>query len=110
MFNPVGFGVLVLPDPLEDNLNQEEDSIIVIPDTVKDSQRIETTIGVVLAYGKCAWRDLVKGEPWCNVGDRILFAKHGGKIFQDPETNEDRILIQDRDVLGIMEEGKNVRT
>ena len=38
------------------------------------------------------------------VGDKIMFAKHGGKIYKHAETDEDFVLIQDRDVLIILEE------
>lgn len=109
MFKPVGFGVLIAPEDIDAGLKQDPDSEIIIPQEVKDKQRVETVIGTVLDFGNQAWKDLVDGDAWCAKGDRVLYAKHGGKIFQDPETDEDIVLVQDRDILGIMKGGKYVR-
>lgn len=101
---PLGFGVLVKPDPLENDLKQSPDSKIVIPDSVKDRQRIEISTGIIVGIGAAAWRDLADGQPWANVGQRVLFAKYGGKLFKDPKTNEDYVLLQDRDILMLIED------
>jgi co-chaperonin GroES (HSP10) len=108
MMYPVGFGVLVKPDPVEEEWKKAKDSKIIIPDKVKDAQRIHIFTGTILAIGEQAWRDLVDGKPWAKVGDRVIYARYAAKIFTHPETKEDVALVQDRDILLVLEEGENV--
>jgi len=79
---------------------------IVIPDTVRDSDRRAAEVGVVLEIGPTAWKvDALGGEPWVNVGDRIFFAKYSGKWVKDPQDEEDEelLIIRDEDVVGVIE-------
>lgn len=78
---------------------------LVIPDEVKkelDSQatRDKASIdqGIVLTIGKTAFRDF-GGEPWCDVGDYVAYARHAGKFVKDPDTDEDILVINDEDVI-----------
>jgi co-chaperonin GroES (HSP10) len=69
--------------------------------------------GVVCDVGPTAWiaydRYTPDGkmnpywEPWCKVGDRIIYGKYGGKIVEDPETKVKYIVINDQDVLTVVE-------
>lgn len=59
--------------------------------------------GVVTAIGPTAWQDF-KSEPWCKVGDEILFAKFAGKFIDDPETGEPVCILNDEDVVAVLKE------
>jgi co-chaperonin GroES (HSP10) len=59
--------------------------------------------GHVLSIGPTAWKDF-DSEPWCKVGDEIIFAKFAGKIVTDPETNEDVFILNDADVVAVVKE------
>lgn len=59
--------------------------------------------GVVLSIGPTAWHDF-NSEPWCKVGDEIIFAKFAGKVVEDPETNEDVFILNDEDVVAVLKE------
>ncbi len=59
--------------------------------------------GVVLAIGPTAWQDF-NSEPWCKVGDEIIFAKFAGKVVEDPDTNEDVFILNDEDVVAVVKE------
>lgn len=61
--------------------------------------------GVVQAIGPTAWKDF-GGDPWCKVGDTILFAKFAGKVVEDPETKEDVFILNDEDVVAVVQEGQ----
>ena len=58
--------------------------------------------GIVLAIGPTAWHDF-KSDPWCKVGDTILFAKFSGKFVEDPETKEDVVILNDEDVVAVVQ-------
>lgn len=98
---PVGFCVLVKPDEPAGSLKS---NTIAIPDTVSDRWRIEADTGTLIAVGNCAWRGIQghDGSPWANVGDHVVYAKYGGKVMTDPETGEKSILLQDKDIIGVM--------
>lgn len=104
MLEPAGFAVLIEPQEIETDLKVSKDSKIVIPDSVKDRQRIETSIGKVLGIGQEAWKDLGTGKPWCQVGDTIMFSKYGGKLYTHEETQKVYVMINDRDVIGVMKD------
>ena len=78
-------------------------------------------IGEVLAIGPQCWKahaaalidlpDALKQdamEPWCSVGDWVLYSRHAGKFVNDPlvplEEQEDSELyvINDDDVIAIL--------
>jgi co-chaperonin GroES (HSP10) len=64
--------------------------------------------GVVVAIGPTAWHQQSLGwEPWCAVGDVILFAKFAPKFVEDPETKELMAILNDEDVVAVIEEKKN---
>lgn len=99
---PKGFTVLVLPIDAEEDIKKDnKESLIVIPKSVKDEQRINVSRGTVIAVGNCAWKDLGDGTPWAKVGDKILYAQFGGK-FVDVGGVE-HVIIQDKDVMGVYE-------
>jgi co-chaperonin GroES (HSP10) len=99
MIKPLGFCILVKPDPVKDQLKV---GMIEIPDEVLNRQRIEVTTGHIIGIGPKAWKDLADGEPWASVGDHVVYAKHGGKIIEDPETGEKNVLLNDKDIIGLL--------
>lgn len=99
MIQPLGYRVLVLPDAAKDQLKTDR---IAIPDAVLDRQRVEVTTGNVVGIGKQAWKDLADGEAWAKIGDHIVYAKHGGKLIKDPETDVEYVLLNDKDVIGLL--------
>lgn len=60
--------------------------------------------GIVLAIGPTCWPD---SDPWCNVGDTILFAKFSPKFIEDPETKESVGILNDEDVVAVIKESVN---
>ena len=96
---PVGFCVLVRPDPVKDGFKTEK---IAIPDSVLDKMRVEVTTGILVAVGNMAWKGIVDGTPWAEVGDHVVYAKYGGKLMEDPETGEKLVLLLDKDIIGVL--------
>jgi co-chaperonin GroES (HSP10) len=96
---PVGFCVLVKPDAAKETLKTEK---IALPDSVTDKWRIEVNTGYLIAIGNMAWKGIVDGTPWAKVGDHVVYAKYGGKIIEDPDTGEKVILLQDKDIIGVL--------
>jgi co-chaperonin GroES (HSP10) len=99
MFKPLGFRVLVLPDTAKDKL---EPNMIEIPEAVLHKQRLDVDTGVVVGIGDQSWKDIGNGEPWAKVGDHILYSKYGGKLIKDPESGIEYVVLNDKDVLGLI--------
>lgn len=56
----------------------------------------ETSTGIVVGIGPSAWLDpILGGEPWCQLGDRVVYAKYSGKFVTDPEDNLEYVVIND---------------
>lgn len=55
--------------------------------------------GRVVSIGPNAWKAFDDGEPWAEVGDKVIFAKHGGKFVSDPDNPEKLyVVINDEDI------------
>ena len=80
---PVGYRVLIKPDPLEE---MSEGGILI---QYQDPRVAEaaTTIGTVIALGKEAFGMHKGNEPWVEKGDRVVYVKYSGKRVDDPITN-----------------------
>lgn len=99
MIIPVGFLVLVKPDAPKDKLKNDK---IFIPDNIMDKERLAVDTGTLIAVGSKAWKDQADGEPWAKIGDHVIYAKYGGKVLVDPETEEKFIVLQDKDIIGLL--------
>jgi len=102
MIKPAGHRVLVMPDKVD-----EKQGSIFIPIEARERMGEAQIYGTVISLGMTAFKAFDDGEPWCKVGDRVAFAKYGGFIIKDPETNEIYRLLNDEDVCAIVTGGEN---
>ena len=99
-----GWRLAIDVEPVED---KTESGIIVHRDEIK---KRATDKGVVLAIGELAWKDPKFGgcEPWCEVGDRILFVRYAGNQQENELTGMKYTLINDEDVMGVLPKKEQV--
>jgi len=90
-------GYLVVVEP-EDQEKKTESGIII-----PQKQRAEQEIGRLVAIGPLAWSDHGKGEPWAEVGDRVLYSKYGGKMIDDPGSGIRYRVINDEDIFAVVD-------
>jgi co-chaperonin GroES (HSP10) len=59
---------------------QEKVGGVFLPETFQDDMKYLTNVGQVLALGACCYNDKEKygKEPWCKVGDYVVWGKHQG--------------------------------
>ena len=93
---PLGYCVLVKPEKIQ----EKTEGGIYIPDRTRDQEQNAVTRGVVVAIGKLAWWNHGEGQPWAEIGDKVIFAKYGGKIIKDRNGEEFRIL-NDEDIIAM---------
>lgn len=102
MIDPKGHRVLL--KPIDFNEKDEvykaakEMGLILSKDQSKREQA-GVDVGTILAIGSLCWSDFGDGEPWAKVGDKVMFAKYGGHLFEDK--GEWYVLINDEDLLGV---------
>ena len=97
-WKPVGYMVLVRPD-----FEKKTESGIVLAHLSDREGIAAVDTGVVVDVGPTAWKAYDNGEPWCKVGDRVCYARFGGKIIQVPDSDDKLVLIADGDVRLVME-------
>ena len=89
----LGNRVVILPDEVE---TMSQGGIITMTDAQIQGYRDQTTTGVVIDYGPAAWLDpIMGGEPWVNKGDRVVYAKHAGKLFKVPGDDKEYVCVND---------------
>jgi len=102
MINVKGYRILVDIDPIE---TVSKGGIFIVQD-----ERLEAAgqqFGTVVSIGHTCWTTAEgsKLEPWCEVGDRILFARHAGRFVFDPENRDKEFMIMnDTDVIAVISE------
>lgn len=101
MIEPVGYRVMVKPDDVE--LTTPGGIVLALDENIEKHAQVH---GTVVAYGSQAWlatqldeNGTSVGEPWVNVGDRVLYSKYGGKTVIDPANGEEFVMLNDVDIL-----------
>jgi len=95
----VPLGVAVLVEPYEPEM---KNSLLVMPDMVKERTLMVETRAVVLEIGPAAWRD--EPVPRAKVGDKVLISKYAGILAVGTKDGKRYRFINDRDVFAGIEE------
>jgi len=98
MIKPAGHRVLVFPEEVK----EKTDSGIIIPVTTRDREQAAVTRGTVIAIGPTAWKAFDDGNPWCQVGDIVAFARYGGYEVEDPTDGEKYRVLNDEDIVAVI--------
>ena len=94
---PTGHMLLVLPVEVEVTTRS---GIVLATATQSQRESMAQTEAEVVALGNTAYSD--QPVPWCQVGDKVVFAKYAGTICQGNDGKTYR-LINDLDVKAILE-------
>lgn len=96
----VGHRVIVRPDPVT---KTSKGGILLAVDERREQNMAQK--GTVVAVGEMAWKNTLYGygiegwKPWCQVGDRVFFARYAGKSFRDEDHPDDiYIIMNDEDI------------
>lgn len=88
---PLGRAVLVKMQEA-----QKKDSLIAIPDSVKERQSIMEDRAVVVAIGKECWADEI--APRAEPGDSVIVTKMAGYVVRGSADGLLYRLVNDRDI------------
>lgn len=94
------------PDDVEDKLKRDFGGGKMFE--IVTDKKIERTIevfGTLVAAGHQAWKAFSKdfnGEPWANVGDRVMYSQHAGRYVTDPESGEQFLIMNDDDLTAVI--------
>lgn len=87
----LGNRVILLPDPVE---KETSSGIILAVD--ERAEKSQTSSGTVVDFGPAAWLDpAMGGEPWVDIGDKVIYAKYSGKFITNPEDGEEYVVVND---------------
>lgn len=104
MITPCGHRLVVKPykqEELDEKIASAKKFGFEIVNSNEDRENASVDRGFVLAIGPTAWHDF-ESEPWCKVGDEILFAKFAGKYVEDPHTKDKVFILNDEDVVAVL--------
>lgn len=102
---PRGPRVLLLPDQIEET---SPGGIVVATGTQLMREELAQTEGLVVALGSTAYREPPfdnDTDPWCKVGDRVIFAKYAGLVCPGNDGKKYR-LVHDRDIVALKHKAK----
>ena len=102
MLNIKGYRILVQPKEIE---TVSSGGIVITLEGTNEAKLEEAgqQFGTVLSIGATCWKTEVLGEPWCEVGDTILFSRHSGRFVYDPDDNDKKyMIINDTDVIAVV--------
>jgi len=93
---PAGHRILVKPD----EFHKAYQGVIEIPENIKERSQNAQTAGTVIAVGLTAYeqKEFGNGVKWVKPGDRVAFARYGGKTLSGKDGKQYRI-IEDDDVI-----------
>lgn len=94
----LGFQVLIKPRPVE----EVTPGGIVLPEEVKKAEKLHGNVGWIVDIGPLAFKDYNKDYGiglWAEVGDLIKYSRYGGSWVEDPDTEEEYVIVSDGDLL-----------
>jgi chaperonin GroES len=97
MIVPAGHRVLVKIDEAE----TQTKGGIIIAQTIADKNTEAGIFGTLVAVGETAWKDF-GGRAWAVVGDRVMIAKYGGFVAQEPDSDDKFRILNDEDIVAVI--------
>lgn len=95
--NPVGWRVLIKPQEVKE---VSKGGIILTTEKSKEREQMANTTGIVVAMGGQCYAD--EPAPWCQVGDKVIFAKYAGLLYLGKDGNSYR-MVNDKDITGTLD-------
>jgi len=94
MLEALGNRVIIKPDSIEEVTSGG--IVIAQTSTYVREEKAATSTGIVVDFGPAAWLDpALGGEPWAQIGERVVFARYAGKYVTDPDDGEEYVVIND---------------
>jgi co-chaperonin GroES (HSP10) len=104
---PILHRILVKPDRLEDVdqvFGNAHKAGLILEFAEREREQAAIDTGVVVDFGTTVFKDFNADNP-LKVGDRVVYAKYGGKSVTHPEDKVRYVLLNDEDVIAIFKEG-----
>ena len=95
--NPAGHRVLILP---RDVAEKTDSGIILSTAGMRERERMANTTGIVIAMGEGCYVEQEK--PWCEVGDKVAFAKYAGLLYTGKDGVQYR-MVNDGDITATLD-------
>ena len=106
MIKALGYRVLVQKDDIE--TTSKGGIVLAVNEKLEKHAQ---NIGTVVSIGDKAYKAFSSdytGEPWVQVGDRVIFSRYAGVIVTDPDTAVEYTLLNDEDVGAVLTGEENV--
>lgn len=107
MIKPVLHRILVRPDQLEEKdevFKSATKTGIILPKNERDREQAAIDSGTVIEVGPTAFKDFGTDSP-IKEGDTVVYARYGGKVITDPESEVKYVVLNDEDIVAIITKG-----
>jgi chaperonin GroES len=101
-FLPVGYRLLVLPDVIQ----KRSAGGLYLPEETTGREEMAQVKGTLIAVGDGCWSDTPAAKDYPKPGDRIVFGKYSGLLWNGADGEKYRIL-NDTDVVGLEVQNAN---
>lgn len=107
VIKPILHRILVKPDVLEEVdevFKKAKAAGLAFDFTEREREQAAIDTGVVIDMGNTVFKDFGTDNP-LKVGDRVVYARYGGKAITHPQTKVKYVALNDEDVIAILVEG-----
>ena len=109
MIIPVLHRILVKQDILEEKdevFKKAKAAGLQFDFNERNREQAAIDTGEVVAIGATAFKDFGLESSPIKVGDTIVYARHAGKVIEDPQTKEKFVALNDEDIVAIITQEK----
>ena len=105
---PTGYRMLVKPYEVK---QKSAGGILLVPES-KEYADMACSMGQVIRQGPDCYQDEKFSEPWCKVGDFVLYARHVGQKVEIKVADQviKFLLINDADVRALVPDPARIKT
>lgn len=100
----VGHRVMIDPDVEKEELDDTYGALKgfkLVGESIQ-REKAATTKGTIVGVGGNAWKAFDDGLPWAKIGDKVYFAKYGGKWVEIE--GKEYVIVNDEDIQAIVKE------
>jgi co-chaperonin GroES (HSP10) len=104
LIKPILHRILVKPDDIYETDAAFRSALAAGIEVVREEREREQAAidtGVVIDFGPTVFKDFGAVNP-LKIGDKVVYAKYGGKAIIDPDTKVKYVALNDEDVIAIL--------
>jgi len=97
--NPTSYHLIIATEEVE---KISKGGIVMMTENEAKREKLGSAQGYIIAIGPHAWEELSNGEPWAEIGDKVVFDRYAGTVPQVDGLDDGRFrILKDEDVIAV---------